>query len=483
MSEREFTPVAKDERDDVTRLKAQLAKAEFDASQKEVFGKFDVVVPNEGEETYQSYLDQRPKDGVVRDGEGLRNTATGKYASSAEYTASNGTATEYFNAQVERSAEGQVAYADMSMQELARKYGESEAANDKTMALDVLESIDAKINEYAEKYNWSTETKDQHYDALMEVADKASHAPSVEADAEKVVANQKEVPSEVVEDATDTEVSADAAVVENVRPPEGVPAQDGESQEQHEARNSIVVDTLEDVKLASSPEDSPKVDTLEDIKLADVPGVEADDKKLDKEGSDVEKKSIWKKISEKTTKLRDRIYTTYGMATYGVGRLMAGPKPEDGESKEAYEKRSKKYGNRVLIGTLALVGAAVAAKLLIDLPDGNGGNAPAQESFGASGGGYSTPESNIEIPEPSVEAPVVPEFSADAHTVTDGEGWYNTMKEMGITDATERASLLQKVGPQLQEMGYAYPMVDGTWGINLPGQLPGNVLELIQNSR
>lgn len=80
-------------------------------------------------------------------------------------------------------------------------------------------------------------------------------------------------------------------------------------------------------------------------------------------------------------------------------------------------------------------------------------------------------------------APLSPEFSVDAYTVARGEGWYQTFKDMGITNATEQANLLQKVGPKLQEMGLAYKIPHGLWGISHPGQLPNDVLELINNSR
>lgn len=88
-------------------------------------------------------------------------------------------------------------------------------------------------------------------------------------------------------------------------------------------------------------------------------------------------------------------------------------------------------------------------------------------------------------PAPEPKAPEVPayEFSADAGRVDAGEGWYQTFSEMGITSATEQANLLQKVGPELVARGWAYPMVDGTYGISRPGALPRDVLELIQKSR
>ncbi|HET8884088.1 MAG TPA: hypothetical protein VFM68_01310 [Candidatus Saccharimonadales bacterium] len=93
----------------------------------------------------------------------------------------------------------------------------------------------------------------------------------------------------------------------------------------------------------------------------------------------------------------------------------------------------------------------------------------------------STPD--ISSPEQSPEAATPDyDFGADASTVVAGEGWYQTFGEMDIPNH-ERAELLQKVGPALQERGWAYPMLDGTWGISRPGALPQDVLELIQNSR
>ena len=75
----------------------------------------------------------------------------------------------------------------------------------------------------------------------------------------------------------------------------------------------------------------------------------------------------------------------------------------------------------------------------------------------------------------------LPEFSVDAHTVVPGEGWYQTFKDMGIK-SNEWSSLLKKVGPSLQEKGWAYNM-HGSWGISHSGQLPDDVLESIKNSR
>lgn len=310
----------------------------------------------------------------------------------------------------------------------------------------------------------------------------ADHMQLVEAHQDQIRSGlddrSAEVSAVVVEDKAESEAK------EGALPPEGNPAEEGEFLEQYEARNNVAVDTLEDIKLAPSPEESPKIDTLEDVKLAEVPGTEADDKKLDTSGLDVEEQSIWKRIRKGTKDRYLKAAALFGTTAYAVGEVLPRPTQHMGETHEDFEKRVKWIGAAKILGFIAVVATAKYG-LDHDWFGGNGdniGNIPDTESLGASGGGYSTLESQVEIPE-TPEVPVAPEFSAEAHTVTDGEGWYNTMKEMGITDATERASLLQKVGPQLKEMGYAYPMEDGTWGINMPGQLPNDVLELIKNSR
>jgi len=89
---------------------------------------------------------------------------------------------------------------------------------------------------------------------------------------------------------------------------------------------------------------------------------------------------------------------------------------------------------------------------------------------------------HIPAPAPPEVAPPV-EFSEAAQTINTGEGWYQTFKDMGITNPTEQANLLQRVGPELQARGWAYPMSGHSWGISRPGQLPTDVLELIKNSR
>ncbi|MEO5950453.1 MAG: hypothetical protein ABIQ04_03305 [Candidatus Saccharimonadales bacterium] len=76
-------------------------------------------------------------------------------------------------------------------------------------------------------------------------------------------------------------------------------------------------------------------------------------------------------------------------------------------------------------------------------------------------------------------------FSPAAHTVTPGEGWFQTMKELNVP-AGDRAALLEKVGPKLEKMGAAYRDASvGGWGINMPanGQFSDAVLKVIAEAK
>ncbi len=269
------------------------------------------------------------------------------------------------------------------------------------------------------------------------------------------------------------------------------PALEAESAEEYEKRNSTPqIDTLEDVVLP------PRIDTLEDVVLTPVGGEQASVSDLSSDNSekedsnqetgdndklDEEKRSIWNKVKSHTKDLYLKAGTLFSTTLYTAGNFMPTPKQKSEETKDQFESRVKRYGAAKIVGVVALI---VAAKY--GLPLLNGGEAHVSGAGSGAGSGSGTEVidtaasggsggTKLEL-EPSL-------FSAEAHTVTRGEGWYQTLKEMGITNETEQANLLQKVGPQLQARGWAYPMEGGSWGISHTGQLPENVLKLIKNSR
>lgn len=70
-------------------------------------------------------------------------------------------------------------------------------------------------------------------------------------------------------------------------------------------------------------------------------------------------------------------------------------------------------------------------------------------------------------------------ISKDAYKVVQGEGWFNTFQEMGISEQHNTA-MLREVGPQLEKIGWAYPAKDlGGYGISKPGQLPPEAMKIM----
>src|SRR5690606_6698844 len=91
-----------------------------------------------------------------------------------------------------------------------------------------------------------------------------------------------------------------------------------------------------------------------------------------------------------------------------------------------------------------------------------------------------------EIPEPQPQPPieVAPTYSAEALHISDGEGWYQTFKEMGVS-AEDRPALLKLVGPKLKEMGIGYTAPDlGGYGMYMTAdaKMPQSVLDYIHQT-
>lgn len=147
MAEREPTIVKapQDERDIAAKKKQEYEKAQFDADQKEAFGKFDVTVPNEGEDTYQSYLEQRPADGVLRDGEGYRDAQSGRFAGAQAYEAQAGDTQAYYDqlGGLENKGEYQAPdYEAMGVMQLAKETAKARKLGDRAEETAIREALE-----------------------------------------------------------------------------------------------------------------------------------------------------------------------------------------------------------------------------------------------------------------------------------------------------------------------------------------------------
>lgn len=96
------------------------------------------------------------------------------------------------------------------------------------------------------------------------------------------------------------------------------------------------------------------------------------------------------------------------------------------------------------------------------------------------------PDSDASGAENVTETADSSEYTADATTIENGEGWADTMAQIDIP-AEDRAALLEHVGPQLADMTYpgsdisvAYQQ-GGEWFMNMSpnAEMPQNVLDLI----
>lgn len=92
-----------------------------------------------------------------------------------------------------------------------------------------------------------------------------------------------------------------------------------------------------------------------------------------------------------------------------------------------------------------------------------------------------TPPADLKVLPVVDELPGENVFSDAAMNIASGEGWYQTFQDMHIPQS-EWGNLLNQAGPQLRDMGVAYPM-GGSWGISYPGQMPKEALDLIQSLR
>lgn len=121
---------------------------------------------------------------------------------------------------------------------------------------------------------------------------------------------------------------------------------------------------------------------------------------------------------------------------------------------------------------------------------------PADHADGTPNGGtpsVTDPEvktPTVETPKPTVidtpveaPAPVVQETFSDAGSnISSGEGLYQTIGEITNNpniSSEQLYSIMQEVGPKLQEQGMAYQMGDGTWGLSRTGTMPYDSMKVI----
>lgn len=195
--------------------------------------------------------------------------------------------------------------------------------------------------------------------------------------------------------------------------------------------------------------------------------------------------SIWQKVKAKTSDLYYKAGMYAGRAmfaagSFSAGKFMAKPEMKMGENLAEYERRVRRIGMVKVIGLTVL--SIVAVHGVKDMID-NFSQSSSVNNEGVLKIDHSQFDNAINSnPLPSDINNQIPDFNFDAYNVIPGEGFYETMNQMGITDTAKQFDIIQRIGPQLQDMGVAYPMSDGSWGITSSGQLPKAALNLIWNN-
>lgn len=196
--------------------------------------------------------------------------------------------------------------------------------------------------------------------------------------------------------------------------------------------------------------------------------------------------SIWQRVSKKTSDLYYKAGVYVGKAMFAAGnlsfgKLIAKPEMKYGENLAEYERRVKRIGMIKVLGlTVLSIVATHGVKDIVDSYIQN--NYVPRNGTSINHAQFDSVINSSHI-ESTTNVNNMPDFSYDAFNVMSGEGIYDTMNQMGITDSAKQFEIINKIGPELQNMGVAYPTSDGLWGFTKAGELPREALELIWNNK
>jgi len=172
--------VLEKERARLASERSRLERQEEVLNREELFGKYDEgVTPAEGELTYQDYLDQRPAQGVIRDGEGFRDAQSGAFAKKELYEAQQGTIQDHYDqvGGLVNTGEYQPPnYDDMGVVQLAKEASKARALGDRAGEEDVRAAVEHHLtmdamkddSESPEQAQARYEAELARYDSLVE---------------------------------------------------------------------------------------------------------------------------------------------------------------------------------------------------------------------------------------------------------------------------------------------------------------------------
>lgn len=311
MSEKEFASQLNNERNAIAKRREQLDRDEFQLDQTEKFGKYDITVPGEGEETYQSYLAKRPAEGIVRNGDSLYHTKTGQFASTDEYLSdksAQATADYYYQLMnTDHEVQPEVDYDAMGLKQLVVAMARAERVGDRALSMEIQNIMEQKLDQHVETEGWKTGQKEEQLDILLSQVlalsgNSETNNRPVDATPEVTSPSEAGDTPDEAEETQKAEVSEGKSVTATEKPSENTEepvvvagderfaqsANDGETLEEYEARNNRSDTSADsDAEKARIAAMRAEVDDLSDLQIGT---------REQREGLDEGKRSIWSRV-------------------------------------------------------------------------------------------------------------------------------------------------------------------------------------------
>lgn len=495
--------VLEKERARLASERSRLERQEEVLNREELFGKYDEgVTPAEGELTYQDYLEQRPSEGVVRDGEGFRDAQSGAFAKKELYEAQQGNIQDHYDqvGGLVNTGEYQPPnYDDMGVAQLAKEASKMRALGDTAGEGDVRAAVEHYLTMDAMKDDSESPEQAQaryeadlaQYDSLVEAFEKLrgvvapAEAPDVDGAEEQI----EEAAYEAIESdpTSPTNIPSNefvmlgspdaesAALVPVEATPSEEASADADSKSESDAAN--IAEGKELVVVEN--EELDEVDPAEGKELTIFDG------ELAKEPSRVERVKSWFKRERKS-------YQEYGGMAYWGERwsrankglrdrtLDYGITEETGDE----EREQKRKRNRVvIIAGVAALGVVAATAIGLGLHDGSG----AEAATGNVGFDQVAPVAEVPTVDVAPLSPVdilpldvgdgtlgaesiphLPELPVEGFNISAGQGGEALFTNLGIDPSKWYAnenSLLSQFPTEF------YRLSDGHVGIANPGML------------
>lgn len=540
MAEQEPTVVKapRDERDIVAKLQQQLERAQHDVAQKEAFGKYDITVPNEGELNYQEYLEQRPSEGVVRDGDGFRDAQSGKFSSADGYEAQKVSSQDHYDqigGLVNKGEYQPPDYESMGVLQLAKEAAKARQLGDRAEEEQILEAVHHYLTADAMKDDTESPEEAQkrfdaeiiRYDTLVnrflgrpdvhaQPADQAhvdltgGGAPSARADSNESEPSVAPVSKELVRFA-----GVEGAAYYNGK--KVSIAREGFS----DGTDTVLTVVDEDGEVyeirASELTNKPNVDVadvVQDTPVTPTPDVQPDSvgKELELyvgESAPEKAKKWWQKAGDRirglggvsawaagwatvgTVKLKERVGTS--LSDKAAVWLDRGVDESWSEDEKEKKRKQNRYTAMAAVAGLTIIGGVAAGVIghklglsgdsfgaEVPLPSPSPGEAPVPEGAEAALAAAPLVPETPEAPEAPINAPAAfAEFSPEAMTIGSGEGGHDLFERLGL-DTAVWDSNAQELADRFPEDFYRE---GNDVRIMRPGQLSPGAQDFIKSLR